>query len=110
MAKNKKNLNDLVNRCIIFTDRNGVVLDKGSHPFSSWLSMEYKSEDLSISFRVQNSPYSNGSSHIKVFYNEETVLDVEGNFITLAFNIKTKKYAPSDWEKRIPLYEGILKR
>lgn len=110
MEKKVTNLNDLVNRCIIFTDRNGTVLDKGAHPFSTWLSMEYKSDNFSISFHVQNSPYSNGSSYVKVSYRKRIVLEAEGSFMNLAFDTKAKKYFPGDWEKKIPPYNDLLKR
>ena len=99
---NKPNLDELVNRCLIFADRNGKVLDRGSHPFSTWLSMEYESKELSIEFRVQSSPYSNGSSHVKVSQDGKTVLEAEGSFTVSAYNMEAKAYIPSDWEKRIP--------
>lgn len=110
MTENVTNLKDLVNRCILFTDRKGVLVGKGSHPFGSWLSMTYNDKSISISFRVQHSPYSNGSSYVKVDCNGETVLEAEGSFITFAFDIQSKKYVSGDWEKRIPTYDNILKR
>ena len=98
--KNKPNLDELVNRCMIFAYRNGKVLDRGS--LSTWLSVEYKSKELSIEFRVQSSPYSNGSSYVKVSQDGKTVLEASGSFTVSAYNMEAKAYIAGDWEKRIP--------
>ena len=99
--KQKEYLDQLVNNCTIFTDRKGVIKDRGSHPFSSWLEMEYKSESLTIHFRVQCSPASNGSCFVKVKQGKTVVLKAEGSYTTSAFDVFAEIYVPGSWEKEI---------
>lgn len=99
---NGHDLDELVNRCMIFADRNGKVLGRDGNPFYAWLSMEYKSKKMSIEFWVQSSPFSNGSSHVKVSQDGKTVLEASGSFTVSAYNTKAETYVPGDWEKNIP--------
>ena len=101
----KKHLNDLVNNCIAFADRKGKTIDKTSNPFSKHLSKEYKGEDLEIFFRVQASPYSNGSACVKVTHQGSPVFEAESNFMAYAFNTTAKTYIKGDWEDKIPMWQ-----
>ncbi len=88
---------------IVTVDRSGKVLNKGGNPFSSWLEMTKTVEGLTIHFRVQNSPHSNGSAWIKVTEANKTLLEASGNFTVAAYNMKATTYTPGDWEKKIPV-------
>lgn len=101
MKESEKHLTELVNRCMVFADRRGKVLEKGSNPFSSWLKMRYSKKGLLITFHAQCSPHSNGSCRVEVEENGKTVLEASGNFMTAAFNVAAKTYVPGDWEKKV---------
>ena len=102
---NQNKLNNLTWRCIKFLDGNppgSKILDRGGNPFASWLRMSYKDKTLLIKFRVQNSPYSNGSSYVLVKIGNKKVFEAKGNFIARTYNMKANIYIPGKWENRIP--------
>lgn len=105
MIPGQKHIHDLAWRCIKFVDSNppgAKILDREGTPFSSYLTMVYKNEDLFIEFKVQNSPYSNGISYVLVKFNGKKVLQTKGSFIATIGDMKTEVYIPGRWEKRIP--------
>ena len=104
-TKKKEHLDELVNNCLIFTDRNGRVLDKAGSPVSARLEMEYSQDDIYIHFRVQQSPYGNGSLSLKVKVEDVVVLQATGNYIGRPCGIVAKTYKPGSWEKLIPKYK-----
>jgi hypothetical protein len=101
-AERQRHVEDLMNRCMIFTDRKGKVLDKGSHPFSSWLKMKYAKDSFTIVFSAQQSPYSNGSCSVRVKRGRKVLLDASGNYMAGPFGVKAKTYIPGSWEEKIP--------
>ncbi|MDO8571742.1 MAG: hypothetical protein Q7R79_03610 [bacterium] len=101
---------ELIMNMIITVDRSGEVLGKGGNPFSSWLEMTKTIEGLTIHFRVQNSPHSNGSAWIKVTETDKTLLEASGNFTVACYNMKATTYTPGDWEKKIPVMPDQTKR
>lgn len=103
MVEKGKNIDELVRKCLFFTDRNGRVLSKDSTPISSSLSMEYKNEKekMYILFKIFQHAYGNGSLSIIVKQNNETMLEATGGFIGGGTNIEAKKYLKGDWEKKI---------
>ena len=98
----QRHLETLVNRCMVFTDRNGKVLHKDSNPVCCSLSMKYKKEDLTIEFSAYANVHSNGSCYVQVQQKGEVVLNASGNFTASAFNITAETYVPGNWEKKIP--------
>lgn len=110
-TKEQKHIHDLAWRCIKFVDSNppsSKILDRGSNPFSSYLRMSYKGKDMFIEFRVQSSPYSNGSSHVLVKFKGKRVFEAKGNFIATIGNMVADIYVPGDWEKKIPKVKDSL--
>ncbi len=102
----QKHIHDLAWRCIKFVDSNpqgSKILDRGGNPFSSYLRMSYESKDMFIEFRVQNSPYSNGSSYVLVKFKDKKVFEAKGSFIATIGNMTADIYTPGSWEKRIPI-------
>jgi len=101
-TEEQQHLQDLVNRCLIFTDRNGKVLNKVSTPVTSWLGMKYEGKDLYIQFSVAASAMGNGGSRVIVKHKGKLVLQATGSFTVAAFNLTAKVYIPGAWEKKIP--------
>ncbi len=95
-------MSGLALKCMQFVDKNpdSKIIDRGSHPFSRWLQMQYQSENFSIQFRRQESGYSNGSQWVKVKVGRKTVFELNGPVMGIEGQ-KVKKYIPGDWEKRI---------
>ena len=103
MTAEQQHLQTLVNRCMVFTDRNGKVLGKSGNPMYSSLHMKYEGQDLTIEFDAyQYFAMSNGSCYVRVEEGEKVVLDASGNFMTAAFNVTAKTYISGDWKKKIP--------
>ena len=102
MTRQQSHLQTLVNRCMVFTDRNGVVLEKKGNRVSASLRMKYEGNGLTIEFDVYSSGTTNGSSNVCVKEDGKIVLDARGNFTVAAFNVIAETYVPGDWEKKIP--------
>lgn len=99
----QKHLNQLVNNCLYYADRNGRVLEKFSNRVSAQLAIEYRDPNGTyIVFRVYESGYSNGSCRIEVRQGETVVLEAKGNYMAGAFNMEAETYQSGDWEKNIP--------
>ena|SRR3989344_3458343 len=96
-----KDLDDLVLKCLVVTDRRGVVLSKGSSPVISSLSMEYKEGNRKITFNVNSSAMGNGSYFIEVKEGRKIVLKSKGNYTNAPYNSQAQKYEPGAWEKEI---------
>lgn len=90
----------LARKCMLWVDRNGTVLDKGSSPFSAWLQMEYKDPGFSVYIRCTQSPYGNGYALIKVKVKNRLVFKAEGNYIGEPYFNKVTKYVSGTWEKK----------
>lgn len=98
-----KKLDDLCWKIIRFVDGKGKIINRGGNPFSSYLEMNYKKGRLELYFRVQCSPYSNGSSTVIVKHNKKTVLKATGNFMSSVFNMTSTIYKKeTNWEKLLP--------
>ncbi|MBU0470967.1 MAG: hypothetical protein KKA62_06075 [Nanoarchaeota archaeon] len=97
----KEYLETLVNNCLVFTDRNGIVLSQGSSPFFSFLEKEYKTDKLQIYFLIQQSDYTNGSLDLRVTSNEKLVFKATGDYVDKPSTIKIEKYKPGKWEREV---------
>src|SRR3989344_8243445 len=96
-----KALDDLVDQCLIVTDRNGVILRRDSSPVSSHLSMEYQSDYGKITFDVQSSAQGNGSYQVEVKEGTKTIFSAVGNYTASPYNSQAVKYVSGDWEKQL---------
>jgi hypothetical protein len=100
-AKSGTHIDDLARKAMILTDREGKIIDREGNPFSASLTMEYKRDGLYIWFHAFCSPHSNGNSQVKIKENEVLVFEAEGKFVTSAYNMQAKTYAPGAWEQKI---------
>lgn len=94
-------LDALVNRCLVFVDRNGTIISRDGSPVHANLSMEYKRNGLEIIFSVSSSGMSNGSSRVEVKQGGQIVFEASGKFMTTASNCQSKTYVPGSWEKTV---------
>ena len=101
IKKTKKPRKDFAKTCLLFVDRNGTVLDKGSNPYSSFLRMDYKEPGLSMHIHCTQSPYGNGYCLVKATVNKKLVFEAEGGYIGGPYDLKIKTYVPGAWEKKI---------
>src|SRR3989344_9672593 len=102
---------NLVDQCLIVTDRNGVVLRKNSSPVSSFLSMEYQSDYGMIRFDVQSSAQGNGSYSVEVKDGRTTIFKAQGNYTASPYNSQAVKYVSGDWEEKLKKeYEKVKGR
>lgn len=83
---------------IKFIDRNGKIVDRGSNPYNSWLHMKYKIGNTEGEFKVQQSPYSNGSAILEVKDSDKLVFKIIGNLGSALYNSKTEVFEHGDWE------------
>jgi len=97
---NQEQLSDFMLKCMKFVDKNpkSKIIQEGSHPFSSYLEMEYEEANFKIRFRAQRSPCFNGSCWVKVWSGNTEVFEAQGNFMSEPFNTQAKIYTPGDWE------------
>ena len=93
---------NLVNRCLVFTDRKGEVLDKTSTPVTSTLQMKYEGNDFFINFFASSTAMGNGICWVNVKYKGEVVLAAEGKYMVAAYDTTATIYIAGDWEKNIP--------
>ena len=98
-----QNINYLVNKIIVFTDRRGEVLDKGSNPMTAWLNMQFEKDDLFVKMSVNSAAQGNGSSFVEVLQNGKVVLEARGSYTSEAYNVKAEIYKPGDWESKVTL-------
>ncbi len=98
----QKHLVNLVNRCLVFTDRKGKVLAKEGTPVTSLLEMKYQGDNLLIKFFASNAAMGNGVCRISVKYKGELVLAAKGRYSIAAYDIEARIYIPGEWEKKIP--------
>ncbi len=96
-----KALDDLVNQCLIVTDRRGRVLGKHHTTVTSFLSMEYQSDYGKITFAVYSSAMGNGSYKLTVTEGRTILFEASGNYTACPFNSKAEIYNPGDWEKKL---------
>ncbi|MDO8511231.1 MAG: hypothetical protein Q7S55_03635 [Nanoarchaeota archaeon] len=96
-----KALDDLVDQCLIVTDRNGIILRKDGNPVSSFLSMEYQSDYGKIRFDVQSSAQGNGSYDVEVKDGRKIIFKAQGNYTASPYNSEAVKYVSGDWEKQL---------
>ena len=103
-------LDELVNQCLVVTDRNGEIIGKDSTPVTSYLAMEYQSDYGKIIFEANSSAMGNGSYNLKVKDGRKTLLNVYGSFTARPFNNHASRYVSGDWEKKVKLeYQQIMK-
>ncbi len=92
----QRHLDNLVNRCISFADRNGKANGLAEYPVT-----EYRGQDITVVFARIEPNKCAGRCWVKVWQQDKLVLDVEGDFIVEARNIKAVTYIPGDWEKKV---------
>ena len=92
--------NDMLSRVIHFLDRNSrKVLDKGSNPYSQWVTMQDTISGLKIWFHLSQSPYGNGGSEAKVWVNKKLVFHASGN--GFMHQQKVTKFIGGTWVKKL---------
>ena len=96
-------MEDLVNRCRIFTIRYGETLGKSGSPGFLNLTMKYEGKGLTIRLNT-NAPAKSQNHSFQVFVKEgdTVVLDASGNCRAWETSIAVRTYVPGDWEKKIP--------
>lgn len=100
-------------RCAAWwADLDGEVLSKCSDPFAAGLQMKLKTEGLTIDLTAMQSPYSNGSTCVKIRKGNKVLLEANGD---MWFRFEVKKRVPGDWEelvlkngKRHPRYKKAI--
>ena len=98
----KRHLAELVNRCVVFAERNGQItrLCAGRFPYA--ISMKFQYHNIIIEFDVLEMRYPHGSYSIKVKEKKRVVFKAHGKLMNVASGIKVKKYTTGDWEKSVP--------
>lgn len=100
VALSQKDLDALVNRCLVFVDRNGTIITRDGSSMHSHLSMKYDRQGLEMMFSV-TAGMGNGSSRIEIKHEGSLVLEAKGSFMTEAFACEAQTYVPGAWEKMI---------
>ena len=104
-ALDPKNLKELIHRCIILTDRKGVVIDRESNPGMKRLSMFFAKDNIRIRFSITESARSGGIYLLEVRQRGAVILRVSDSFPTsysYPCKPRVEDYTPGNWEKRIP--------
>lgn len=91
----------LMDRILSFVDQNGQVLSRHGTPFSGSLSMQFKSDDMNITMRVNEHAMGNGHCTAKVRVRGKLVYDGSGSYIARAVNVTAKVYKPGPWMKKL---------
>ncbi len=89
---------EFAKKIVLWIDKNGVILDRGSSPFSSWLSMEYKIKGIHTFFKVTQSPYSNGYALLEIKEKRKIVFKAEGEMIGSIYFKNILKHSPGEWK------------
>ena len=97
-AEQQKHLDNLVKRCMVFTDYNGKVLWKSSSPFHSSLRMKYSCQGLTIDFEAGMGQ----GFWVKVKQQRKIVLSASGKLMSDFYDITASTYVHGKWEKKIP--------
>ncbi|MEK6904906.1 MAG: hypothetical protein AABX24_00745 [Nanoarchaeota archaeon] len=103
-------LENLVNQCLIVTDKKGKIIGRSNTPISAWLAMEYQADYGKIKFDVNVSAMGNGHYIVTVQDGEQIVFRAEGNYMVKPFNSKTTKYVSGKWENKLKREYTKLKR
>jgi hypothetical protein len=93
-----KELDELMLKVLVFTDRHGRVVSKDGNPVYTRLAMTYDSDDLHIDMHAQASAQGNGSCSARVKWKEQLVFDAGGCYITGPFHVKAKVFKPGRWQ------------
>lgn len=96
--------NELPQAGIVLVDREGRKTNKSrSDPFASNLAMELKVEGLLLEMKIFSSPYSNGSSWLKVTdeKTQKVVYEGGGDYFGLGAGCTPNVYKPGPWEEKI---------
>lgn len=96
--------NELPQAGIILVDREGHKTEKGRNdPFAASLAMKLETDGMLLEMRAFSSPYSNGSSWLKVTdqKTKEVVYEGGGDYFSLGAGSTPKVYKPGAWEKKI---------
>lgn len=97
----QKKIENLVEKCVEFTDRHGKIVDENSCPSLANLSMRFNSPKMTVFFRTLCSPYSNGFCEVIVRENKKTVFRAKGNYGAGPYHMIASEYIPGPWEKKI---------
>lgn len=94
--------NELPQAAIILVDREGKKTEQGrSDPFAASLAMKLEVDGLVIEMRAFSSPYSNGSSWVKIREGRKVLYEGGGDYFSLGAGTKPKIYKPGPWEKKL---------
>ena len=105
MTKNKTlegpELTDLVNQCMIVTDRKGTVLRKHGTPMTAELAMEYLAPYGKIAFDLSIAAQGNGAYEVRVTKDKKLVFKARGNYMSRPFNNTLERYVPGRWQEEL---------
>lgn len=98
-----KHLRLVAHNAVMWSNTNGVVLNRRNDPFAKSLAMEYYSNDVDVGFEFFTSTGGNGYLSLFVWYKKNLVLaltDAPGvSYNYPSEEIKITTYAPGAWEK-----------
>lgn len=104
-------LDDLMDRVLVFVDRNGSLLVKDNNPMYCSIEMQYFHKGTNITMSVYSHCQGNGSCSAKVIHKGKVVFDASGCYTSSPFKVKADIYIPGDWERLdFPSREDIIRK
>src|SRR5208282_6383922 len=96
-----KPLDALMQRVLVFVDRNGEVVQKESSPMHSALEMKYRSRGGKLVIKMHVAAYAqgNGSCSAIVKHNGKTVFNGGGCYTAGPWDVEATTFKKGVWEK-----------
>jgi hypothetical protein len=94
-------LDDLMERVLVFVDRHGTILSKSSSRVSSSLEMQFKNKELDMYMYAMANGMGNGACSAKVKVKGKVVFDANGSYTSGPYHVIAKVYKPGDWESKL---------